>query len=475
MSLSGRHPRRTSTIRTIPFSRVERETVRWLWRGRIALGKIALVEGDGGSGKSTLLAWLAAGTSRGELDGDLWGQPATVIICSAEDSISDTIRPRLEVQGADLDRVLTTDEDLADRTISLPADLEEMRSLIVLTQAKLVIFDPIVSFVATNISSDAEVRRALGPLKEIAEDTGAAIVLLRHLNAQRNAPANRRGLGGAALANLARSVWVLALHPDDADNPECRRVLGHVKGNLDGRVTTSIELSLDQRGRLVIGEELAITADELLLARPRRRASRAPSLPDATIWLREFLANREVSTVEVEEAAARQGISRRTLERARAELGVLHRRVSIRNANGSSTHQTLLRLPGIEPAQDPAPPMASPPAASRSASLTADAVADDQRAGATAPSNSLPLGARSHNDYDDDTSKRFSLLELDEIGGAGKAGDGGVGLGGGTDGPSGVDGVGGAGGVGNSASKNDNSAVQPTPPSNAETEPGEDR
>ncbi len=137
-----------------------------------------------GSGKSSFAIWLSAGVSRGEPDGDLLGEPATVVIFSAEDGAGDTIRPRLEAQGADLDRVHGIDEERGDNGISLPGDLETLRQMTVRTCAKLVIFDPIASFLGPNVNLGCRirlVRRALGPLKEIAADTGAAIILLRHL------------------------------------------------------------------------------------------------------------------------------------------------------------------------------------------------------------------------------------------------------------------------------------------------------
>lgn len=392
------------TISTVPFSRIRREPVRWLWRGRIPLAKATMLEGDGGAGKSSLITWLAAGASRGDLDGDLAGEPATVILFNAEDGAGDTIRPRLEAQGGDLDLVHALDEE-RDTTITFPDDLETLRQLIIRTQAKLVVFDPIASFLAPKVTltSDTGVRRALGPLKRIAEDTGAAIVLIRHLNGQRNAPAYRRGLGGAALSNVVRMVWVVALDPDDGDDPSGRRIIAYVKGNPDGRITTSIEMIRDEAGRITIGSEVAITSNELLRQQHSGAGRRQPSRTDAIAWLREFLDGREVSTNEVNEEAAARLISARTLDRARSEVGVLHRRVEVRNADGTSTHATMLRLPEYviveAPAADPLTP------------VPADA------SSGTAAVPTFP------NAGGDDAITRFSLLELDAVGRVGGAGN----------------------------------------------------
>ena len=39
---------------------VDREPVRWLWPGRIPLGKVTVLDGDPGTGKSTLTLTITA-------------------------------------------------------------------------------------------------------------------------------------------------------------------------------------------------------------------------------------------------------------------------------------------------------------------------------------------------------------------------------------------------------------------------------
>jgi len=48
------------------LSEVVPERVRWLWKGRIALGKLNLVDGDPGTGKSAATTDLAARVSVGK-------------------------------------------------------------------------------------------------------------------------------------------------------------------------------------------------------------------------------------------------------------------------------------------------------------------------------------------------------------------------------------------------------------------------
>lgn len=91
----------------IRMADIQSERIRWLWRGRLALGKITLLDGDPGLGKSTATLDIAARVSTGAaLPGERTGRaPAGVVLLSAEDDPGDTIRPRLEAAGADLRRI----------------------------------------------------------------------------------------------------------------------------------------------------------------------------------------------------------------------------------------------------------------------------------------------------------------------------------------------------------------------------------
>ena len=49
----------------VPLSDLAPEPIRWLWPGRLALGKVAMLEGDPGLGKSLLTLDLCARLSAG--------------------------------------------------------------------------------------------------------------------------------------------------------------------------------------------------------------------------------------------------------------------------------------------------------------------------------------------------------------------------------------------------------------------------
>ena len=55
----------------IVVSTVERESINWIWRSRLAIGKLTILDGDPGLGKSTLYSDIAARITTGRtLPGD---------------------------------------------------------------------------------------------------------------------------------------------------------------------------------------------------------------------------------------------------------------------------------------------------------------------------------------------------------------------------------------------------------------------
>jgi hypothetical protein len=117
------HPDRRLIV--TPFSSIEPEPVTWVWEGRIPLGSLTNYVGAPNVGKSTHAFDLAAKGSRGELSGDLSGEPISSLILSYEDHAAYTIRPRLQAAGADLSRVhqIRATQDGRPDLLSLPDDL----------------------------------------------------------------------------------------------------------------------------------------------------------------------------------------------------------------------------------------------------------------------------------------------------------------------------------------------------------------
>jgi hypothetical protein len=225
--------------------------VRYLVPGRIASGKLHLVAGRGGSGKSTMLRSAVADLTAGRpafglsyvSDG-----PIRVLLVAGEDGPEDTILPGLAAEGADLSRVELIEGVLvgdAKSGFSLsPVGIELIRErLAACPDIKLIIVDPVASYVGrlkVDDNRSGELRDAiLDPLSRLAEETGAAILIVAHLN-KGSGEAVDRIAGSAAYRDAVRCAYLVAPSEDDED----LRVLMPIKENLPGVERTSIPFRL---------------------------------------------------------------------------------------------------------------------------------------------------------------------------------------------------------------------------------------
>ena len=303
---------------------VPREKVEWLAPGRVPLAKITGLVGMMGAGKTTASLDLAAAVTRG--DSWLGGprrEPAGVVVANLEDGRGDTLRPRLEAAGADLDRVLILQE-VGDRPFTIPDDLEILERAIARVGAHLVIVDPLSAALSGRVDShrDQDVRRALSPVAAIADRTRAAVLLILHLNKNSGSDPLFRVGGSVGLAAAARSV--LLLGPDSDD--DTLRVLVPLKTNLcapPAAVRFRIEHAGDVARIRWLGETSTTAAT--LLAGPAGTEDR-DRLTEARTFLRELLAGGPVPAREVLRQAELAAIGRKTLERAKVALRVLPRK-----------------------------------------------------------------------------------------------------------------------------------------------------
>jgi AAA domain len=315
---------------------VDREPVRWLWPGRIPLGKLVTLDGDPGVGKSTLTLTIAAKVSTGSPFPDgARPERGDVILLSAEDDIGDTIRPRLEAAGADLSRcwvlpdvtpeVSPKEKPKPPRPPELPADLFLLEDLVKSKAAALVVVDPFMAFLSGMVDShkDQDIRRVLASMAYMASRAGAAVVVVRHMRKGAGS-ALEKGSGSIGIVAAARAGLLVAPDPED----EGRRILATTKSNLaKERESLAYRLVDDERygvARIVWDGASRHTANDLV--RPRVDEDEAPALAEAVRVLKEILADGPLSAGNVKRAAATAGVAERTLQRARHALGVTARR-----------------------------------------------------------------------------------------------------------------------------------------------------
>ena len=303
---------------------VRTERVSWLWCSRIPLGKVTILDGDPGLGKSILMLDIAARVTRGlPMPDGTQGVHGGVVLLSGEDGLGDTIRPRLEVAGADLNRIIAFGAESTLPVVSNQIALIERAVRFV--DGRLVVLDPLVAFFscATNSWRDSDVRRALAPLASFAERTDAAVVVIRHLNKTANGNPLYRGGGSIGIIGAARSALLVGRHPED----DSKRVLATVKSNL-ALPAPSLEFRLggarEGTVRIVWGPATQHTAAELLA---QMESKEERSAIDVTCeFLTDLLANGSVPAEEVSKRARKALISDRTLERAKSRLRVRSRK-----------------------------------------------------------------------------------------------------------------------------------------------------
>jgi hypothetical protein len=320
-------------LRGVALSTVEAERVDWLWVGFVPLGKVTVLDGDPGVGKSVLVTDLAARvtTCRPMPGEELATVPASrVLHLVAEDGIADTLRPRYEAAGADLDLVeavdtVATAEGNDERLVVIPDDLARLERRVVDGGCRLVIVDVFAAFVSSdlNVYRDQDVRRATTPLSKLAERTGCSIVLVRHLNKSSDGPALYRGGGSIGIAGAARSVLLAAPHPDD----DTTRVLAAVKSNLAPRRGFTYTIAANDQGTAVVvwGAETDVHPDTLVTPMTGEERS---ALAEACEVITTTLADGPMPSTDLENVVTKQGVSLRTYRRARKVVGVARHRTS---------------------------------------------------------------------------------------------------------------------------------------------------
>ena len=313
------------------LSTIEPESVTWLWPGRVARGKITVLAGDPGLGKSFVTLDVASRLTTGRPWPD-GGAVAVgdVVLLSAEDGPADTIRPRVDALGGDPARVYLLrairDAD-GERPVSLDRDLAALEKTVAGLRPVLVVIDPLTAYLGTTDSyRDADVRRLLAPLAQLAETYDVAVLLVMHLTKNSQTRALYRTGGSIAFVGAARVQLLVGTDPEDAT----RRVLAPGKNNLAAPPAALayrlIEDAPGQPPRLVWDPDpvaAGLDADKLLAG----AADDAAERQDADALLRDLLADGERPSTELSQAARANGVSDRTLDRARRRLGVRTRHV----------------------------------------------------------------------------------------------------------------------------------------------------
>lgn len=307
----------------------------WLAKDRLPKSAVTILVGDEGIGKSLLWVWIIAAVTTGKPLTE-FGIPArvpgVVVLVLTEDEWSYTVRPRLEVAGADLDmiRVICTDVDGAGAPV-FPRDMHLLTSMD--EPPALVVVDAFLDTVPGNLQlrDPQQARRALHPWKETATITKAAIMLLTHTN--RVDSKNARDKYGITSELRKKARMTLFAQQDDDGN----MVVGPDKSNITGSVPASkftiqpvqkFEPTLDHDGTVplltYIGESNMTARDYIEANYATQHGEDADERDEAATWLREYLIDQGGSAPagDVIKKAQAVGLAKTTLTRARKRAGV---------------------------------------------------------------------------------------------------------------------------------------------------------
>jgi hypothetical protein len=294
----------------------------FLWNPYIPLGQVTLIEGDPGLGKSWLTMDIAACISTGDpLPGQKKLRQGRILLLSAEDDPSITLRPRLDASCGDPSQVFCATEHFTFDE----AGLQRLRSNVRKHRPLLVIIDPIVAYIGSDVDMHRanETRPLFKELANIAEKYNCAIVVVRHLRKAGGDNASYLGLGSIDIIASVRSTILVAKDLDDPTNVRC---LIHHKANISAKGKTLLYRIVPTKKRP--GSELIWAGEaEYDIEEYMKQRNKDPGAPDdkrqiAVGLLTKLLENGPKPAAEIEATMATASVSGRTLKRAKRELGV---------------------------------------------------------------------------------------------------------------------------------------------------------
>jgi putative DNA primase/helicase len=326
-------PKKLPGLVTISADKIAAEPVNWLVENCFPLGMIGVIGGNPGMGKSQIAIKLAALATSGS------GSPlqkrvsptGSVIILANEDDAARTIRPRLEAAGAILNKVHIVQgvakEDEEVEPFQLDYDVASLRSRAEqLGDVRLIIIDPPNAYISgkSDTHKDSDVRKLLAPLQSLANDTGALILLVAHLNKRNDTSAQQKFNGSTAWVAVSRVAYIVT-----EDEDEGIRYMVPVKNNIgDDRMGFTYEI----QEKLISSENGEIKtssikwlsktdrrADEIL---NKKRKNQETVIEQVCEFMQEELLKGPKDANEVLEKARSIGFSDSTINRAKKTLNI---------------------------------------------------------------------------------------------------------------------------------------------------------
>lgn len=294
------------------YSSVTQREVEWLWYPYIPYGKLTIIQGDPGEGKSTFILNVAARLTKGKNmpDGFKVKEPHMVVYQTAEDNLSDTVKPRLVAAGADCKKIAY----IIDEDATLTLEDNHIEKVIQQTKARLFILDPLQAYLSqdSDMFSAGRMRQQLKRLADIAAKYKCAVVIIGHMNKASGEKNLYRGLGSIDIAAIARSVLMISR---DKMIPSLRYMFP-VKSSLAPEGETVTFMLNNKKGIKWLGTK---KVDRDMMKNAGEDESKSQL---AHRILLEILESNDVPSLDILNKMKLMGISERTAQSVKKELGI---------------------------------------------------------------------------------------------------------------------------------------------------------
>ena len=236
---------------------IKPEPPRYTWEPYIRLDNINVIRGDGGAGKTMLIMAVAAAITTGiqlpDMPGALRCGQGAVIYYGTEDDPGEYAY-RAEMCGCDPKHMHIMTESSVLPALS---DLSDIRRHIKDTGAKMIVFDPLQSFLGakTDMNRANEVRPLLDGLRGLCREMECTAVIVEHLNKAAQQKAVYRGIGSVDVTNAARSVILVGYHPERVGERVALQIKANARDGLPIAFSIAGDGAFSWRGTCDVTEE----------------------------------------------------------------------------------------------------------------------------------------------------------------------------------------------------------------------------
>jgi DNA repair protein RadA/Sms len=346
---------RVATPTIVTMDSVTAKPIEWFWWPYLALGTLAMLDGDPGIGKTILTSQLAANTSRGWSFPNQYGTPegtgapAHSLFLAKEDSLIYTVRKRLDDINADVSKIhyLTgwrgADDEEHDFSLD---DMDVLYQALDKYRPRFVVLDPIQSYLGPKVDMHRanETRPLLNKLTVAAEAYHCLIICVRHpakASGQSGGKAMLRGLGSVDFIGAARTGLFIEEHPTD----KTLALMAMSKSNLGPKGRTQIFSKANG-----VFTWAGVTRMDAEILAGSGRGPDPQAFFEAYLWLEKRLEGGiPVPATDIEDQAEHDlDISLKVLKRAKKALGVVSRKMASGTWMWNLPSLTLLEPQGIQ-------------------------------------------------------------------------------------------------------------------------------